>query len=137
MTIEHSRNFLLKIGQADSPETFVSLGAQANGSLSLSATRIDTTNKTTQNWRTSLGGLREFVANGDGYADWPDTTGLDLLLTQALAGNDFSGQVQYNSTPETFTGTVQATNMQITGQNESATGWSTTWELSQGAPVKA
>lgn len=137
MTIERGSNLLLQIGQGDSPETFVSVGAQSTGRVSLNASRIQTSNKTTSGWNTSIGGLRDFIANSDGFADWPDTAGLDRLITQAIAGNDFSGRIVYNSLADRFDATVQATGLELNGDANGATQWSTTWELSQGAPVQS
>lgn len=136
MTIESSRFLLLKIGDGASPEVFTDLGAQANGRIGLSGQRIQTSNKTTQNWNTSIAGLRDFIVDCDGFADWPDTNGLDSLITEALAGNDFSVEAHYASTPSKFTATVQATRLELDGPNQNATQYRTTVELSQGAPVQ-
>jgi predicted secreted protein len=136
MTIESSKYILAQIGQADSPETFVSIGAQSDGALSMDAQRIPTSNKTTSNWNTSIGGLRDFVITASGFADWPDTTGLAVLITQALAGNDFNARLLFEAGGDYFAGTVQATGLSLNGANQAATQWSTTWELSQGAATQ-
>ena len=137
MTIEHSKYFLGKIGNGASPtEAFYDLGAQSDGRLGLNAARIDTSNKTTGNYRSGIAGLREFVADFSGFADWPDTNGLDRLMTEALAGNDFTARIVTNSLGDNFQATVQATNLEINGANNNATQYSTTWELSQGVPLQ-
>lgn len=137
MTIQSSRYLLGKIGQGDSPETFVSIGAQADGQLSMDAQRIQTSNKTTSGWNTSIGGLRDFVLTMSGFADWPDTTGLATLITNAIAGSDFNAELVYESGGSKFAATVQATGLSLNGPNQSATQWATTWELSQNAPVQS
>ena len=137
MPIESSKFFLVKIGNGASPnEVFSNLGAQSDGRLGLNAQRIDTSNKTTAGWRTSLAGLREFVVDCSGFANWPDTAGLDRLLAVAVAGTDFSIRVVYNSLNDNFQAeSVQATSLEINGANNNATQYSTTMELSQGAPL--
>ena len=134
MTIERGSYLLLQIGQGDSPETFVSIGAQSTGRIGMNANRIQTSNKTTKGWNTSIGGLRDFVLNADGFSDWPDTHGLDRLLAQAIAGNDFNARAIYNSLADRFDATVQATGLELSGDANGAGQWTTTWELSQGAP---
>ena len=135
MAIESSKFFLVKIGNGASPtEVYNDLGAQSDGRLGLNAARIPTDNKTSGGWRSGIGGLREFVIDSSGFANWPDTNGLDRLMSEAIAGNDFSAQVTTNSLGDNFRATVQATNLEINGANNNATQWSTTWELSQGTP---
>jgi predicted secreted protein len=126
----------VKIGNGASPtEAFADIGAQSDGRIGLNAQRIDTSNKTTLGWRTGLAGLREFVVDVSGFADWPDTNGLDRLITQAIAGNDFTIRAVYNSLGDNFQATVQATSLEINGANNNATQYSSTLELSQGAPL--
>ena len=134
MTIESSRYLLILTGNGASPtEAFAAIGAQSDGRVGLNAARIDTSNKTSGGWRTGLGGLREFVLDGSGFADWPDTA-LDRLIAQAIAGNDFSSRAVINSMGDYFQATTQANNLELNGANNNATQWSTTLELSQGTP---
>lgn len=137
MAVESSKFFLVKIGDGESPtEAYFDLGTQANGRLGLNAQRIDTTNKTTGAYRSGIAGQREFVVDADGFANWPDLNGLDRLMSEALAGNDFSSRVVTNSLGDNFQATVQATNLELNGAANNATQWSTTWELSQGTPLQ-
>lgn len=135
MTIENSRFLLVKVGSGLSPETFANLGAQSDGRISMNAQRIPTSNKTTQNWNSAIGGLRDFVVTVSGFADWPDTAGLQTLMDEAIAGNDFNIQAVFNSAGDMFAATVQATGLEIDGANQNATQYNTTLELSQGTPV--
>ena len=136
MAIENSRFFLVKIENGASPNPqFFDLGAQSDGRLGLNSQRIDTTNKTSGVWGTSLAGQREFVVDVSGFANWPDTNGLDRLLTFGLAGVDFDIRVVYNSLADNFQATVQATSLELNGATNNATQYSSTMELSQGQPL--
>lgn len=136
MAIESSRFFLVKIGNDASPvQGFNDIGAQSDGRLGLNSQRIDTTNKTSGVWGTSLAGQREFVTDVSGYSNWPDTNGLDRLLANGLAGVDFEIRVVYNSLGDNFQATVQATSLELNGANNNATQYSSTMELSQGQPL--
>jgi predicted secreted protein len=136
MAIESSRFLLVKIENGASPTpVFNDLGAQSDGRIGMNAQRIDTSNKTTGAWRSGLAGLREFVVDVSGFANWPDTNGLDRLLSEAIAGNDFLIRAVYNSLGDNFQATVQATNLELNGANNNATQYSATFELSQGVPL--
>jgi predicted secreted protein len=136
MAIESSKFFLVKIGNGVSPnELFFDIGAQSDGRLGLNAARIDTSNKTSGNYRTGLDGLREFVVDASGFANWPDTNGLDRLITQALAATNISVRTVYNSLGDNFQAEMRATGLELNGANNNATQWQTTLELSTGVPL--
>lgn len=136
MTIESSRFLLVKISNGASPTpVFTNIGAQSDGRIGMNAQRIDTSNKNTLNWRTGLAGLREFTVDVSGFADWPDTQGLDRLIDQSIAGTDFTIRAVYNSLGDNFQAKVQTTSLEINGANNNATQYSATMELSQGVPL--
>jgi hypothetical protein len=135
MAVEHSKNMLVRIGDGLSPQHWNNLGTQSNGGLSFTGNRIDTTNKTTGNYATGIAGLRNFVVTADGFCNWPDTLGLAKLITYAVNGTDFNTHVQLNSFHDTWSATVQATQLEINGPSQQATQWRTQLELSQGVPV--
>src|SRR5688500_3110069 len=111
--VENSKNLLVSIGALGSPSTPVAIGTQANGALSLSANRIDTTNKNTQNYASAIAGLRNFVVTADGFCNWPDTSGLEALVDYAVAGSDFTGTIILNSAGRGYRATMQANQLEI------------------------
>lgn len=142
MAILHSRYALVQVGSGGSPqgsphEDFNTIGTQTEFDLSLSAGRIDTSNKTTQNWGTSLADLREFQLSGGCFINWPDTNGWAVLRANALAGTDNSYRALVNDTPNHYEFIGQVQDFRITGANRNAISSSFTIGLSQGAPTYA
>jgi predicted secreted protein len=117
--------------QAGSPPAFEDLGNQVNGSLSMSAQRIDAANKTSSGWAPAIAGLRQFQISADGQADPTDTV-LEELIAAAIAGSEVNAMAQLYSTGNGYQATCQVTQMEINGPSQQFTQWRTQLEYSGG-----
>lgn len=136
MAIEDSINCVLKVdADASSPYSYVTIGGQADTRINLSARRYPTSNKSTGGWDTALAGRRQFEVTCRGYADWPDTTGLEVIRAAAFAGTNVAAQAVFNSAGANLTGVMQVTDFEIDAPNENATQYSFTLVNAVGAPV--
>jgi hypothetical protein len=135
MTVEHSRNAVVQIGQGNSPLTFVNIGTQTDFNLSLAAGSIDISNKTTVGWAQQIGDLRSFNARCGFVVDWPDTNGFARARDEAVAGNDVPIRAILNSLGDNYIATTQVTDFEIAAANRDATRGNMTFVLSQGVPA--
>jgi TP901-1 family phage major tail protein len=69
---------LLKVEDSSVPGTFIVVGGQTGASLSRSASTIDTSDKTTGGWATSLVGLKSWSVECEGFVILGDN-GQELL----------------------------------------------------------
>jgi TP901-1 family phage major tail protein len=135
MSIEHSRNLFLKVGQGLSPESYIALASQTDGTLSMSAGTIDVANKTTLAWAQSIPDLRDYSVRVSAVITWPDTTGVTRVRTEAIAGNSIKTQTVLNSSNDNFIATTGVTDMEFAGANRDATRFNSTFTLATGVPV--
>ena len=133
MAIELSR-YMLVYMNAGSPPDYAALGNQVNGSLSMSATRIDAANKTSAGWAPAIAGLRQFQISADGQADPLDLV-LAELIENAIAGTAVGMEVIFYSTGDGYAATCQITQLEINGPSQQVTQWRTQAELSTGTPA--
>lgn len=135
MAIEDSLNCVLKVdADGASPFTYVTIGGQADTRLNLGARRYPTSNKATGGWETALAGRRQFEVTVRGFANWPDTTGLEVVRAANEAGTNVAAQVVINSAGANYTAIMQVTDFEIDAPNENATQYSFTLVNAVGVP---
>lgn len=66
-----------------SPAVFNPVKGQSSFSINGTANQIDTSNKDTGNYATSLAGRQDLQMSLEGILDLPDTNGLELLFTDS------------------------------------------------------
>src|SRR5690606_18604940 len=119
MAKERGKNVLVKIGDGGSPEVFTALAGQRNASIQINGNTIDTSDKTSDGWATSLTSLKSLVITCDGIANWPDTNGLDALRVAATADSDddavINARIVLNSSGAYYEATFSISNFQIDG----------------------
>ena len=81
------------------------IGGQRNATLSMSADDLDTTDKTTEGYKTFLVGLKEWSISCDGLVCAGDT-GYDALVDAFLAGNTIDVELKNASGSFSYKGTV-------------------------------
>lgn len=138
MTIEDSLYCVLQVDTNDSPFSYATVGGQADTRLNLSARRYPTSNKSTGGWETALGGRRQFEVTCRGYADWPDTTGLEVVRAAHQAtgtAHQVAVKVVLNSAGANYTAICEITDFEIDAPNENATQYNFTLVNATGAPV--
>ena len=137
---EDSKSCVLYAGDGATSETFTILAGQSDTSLSLSANRISTSNKSSGVWGTSLAGRRDFSVSARGFAEWPDTAGIAAIRAK-IDGSDpdpnHNKRIVMNQAGEHYQYTGQTTQFEITAPDGAATGYNLTSVLAQGTPAYA
>ena len=93
------------------------VGGQRGASLSMSADEIDTTNKTTEGYKTFLVGLKEWNISCDGIVVIGDE-GYDALVAAFLEGNTI--QVELKGGNFNYSGDVAIASMDFDAQYDDA-----------------
>lgn len=134
MAFEAGKNVLLAVSDgAASPTNFVDVAGQQETSWVPETVTDDITDKTNDGWGSSLNVLREGVINCSGKANWPDTTGLEVIDTAWRTGVDVEAQITFNLTGKKYYGFFQVTNFQIEGPVRGATAY--TIQLRNNGPL--
>ena len=94
------------------------VGGQRGASLSMSADEIDTTNKTTEQYKTFLVGLKEWSISCDGLVMTSDK-GYNALLDAFIAGNTIKVQLK-NGGSFAYEGMVAIASMDFDAQYDDA-----------------
>ena len=95
------------------------VGGQRGASLSMSADEIDTTNKTTEGYKTFLVGLKEWSISCDGIVFVGDA-GYDALVEAFLAGNTIKVQLKNEAGSFAYEGDVAIASMDFDAQYDDA-----------------
>lgn len=130
MAKEKGTNVLLHVSEDDSPETFVAVAGQRDTRMQGAGNPIDTSDKTTGGWGTSISGTRQITVTCSGLANWPDTTGLDLVRQRWAAGTTIRVKVVLNSTGDAYVFDAAITQLDIGGAHDGATEFSFTLQNS-------
>jgi TP901-1 family phage major tail protein len=130
MAKERGKNVLVKVDTGESPTVFASLSGQRNASVQINGNTIDTSDKTSDGWATSLAGLKNLTITCDGIAVWPDTLGLDRIRQAASANSDddavILARIVLNSGGAYYEALFSISNLQIDGPFDGATSYSFT-----------
>ena len=130
MAKEKGVNVLLQVSEDDSPETFVSVAGQRDTRMQGAGNPIDTSDKTTEGWGTSLAGTRQITVTATGVANWPDTTGLDLIRSRWASGATIRAKIILNNSGAAYVFDAAITQLDIGGAFDGATEYSLTLQNS-------
>lgn len=130
ITAKPGREFVLKVAQAGSPTTFVTVGGIRTTGLTINNNPVDITNVASEGYREWLpdGGIQQFSMAIDGIFD-SQTNGADLLFTAARNRTLIEAQIISGHGDE-FRGNVVVTSFQRTGQFDGAETFSAQLESS-------
>lgn len=95
------------------------VGGQRGASLSITADDIDTTDKTTEGYKTFWVGLKEWTISCDGIVCAGDT-GYDALVTAFLAGDTIEVELKNEAKTFNYKGTVAIASMDYDAQYDDA-----------------
>ena len=119
---ESGTKVLLQVSDgAASPTNFVTVAGQQNTEFVGDSETDDITDKSHSGWGSTLNVLRRGTVNCSGKADWPDTSGLDLVRTAWQGGNDIEGKVILNNAGAHYVGFWQVTSFNVSGTHTTAT----------------
>jgi TP901-1 family phage major tail protein len=127
MSKEAGTNVLLKVS-AGSPTSFATLAGQQVTEMTGPTETDDITDKDQQGWGSTLNVLRRMTINVRGKADWPDTTGLDIIRNAWENGTDVECQVVLNSSNSNYIGNFTVSSFNISGGFNNATEYNVTLE---------
>lgn len=127
MAKEGGKKVVLKVGNGATPtEVFAPLQGQKNAEFSGSAASIDVSDKTTNNWGSTLPGTLNAQVTVSGYPVWPDTTGWDALRAAWQAGTPVNCHLVMNAAGDYWSGAFNITGFNVGGANDGATEYSIT-----------
>lgn len=137
---ERGKNVLLKVDTGVSPTVFAALAGQKTCTLSINGSEIDTSDKTTDGWATSLAGLNKMTVDVSGVAVWPDSSGLELIRAAASADADadkiIAARAVLNAAGAYYQANWVITNFSIEGPFDGVTSYSFTMSITE-APTYA
>ena len=127
MAKEAGVNVLLQVSDGQqSPTNFVTVAGQQSTEFVGDTETDDITDKSQSGWGATLSVLRRGTINASGKADWPDTTGIDLVRQAWEAGNDIEAKAILNASGAHYRGFWQVTSFNISGAQNNATEYSFT-----------
>lgn len=97
---------------------------QKNTRMTGSSQSIDTSDKTTGGWGSSIAGTRQAAVTASGLVNWPDTAGLKYIRDQWALGNSIWARCVMNTTGDFWISNWAIQNFEEGGSDESATEWS-------------
>lgn len=121
---ESGVNVILQVSDGGSPTSFVAVSGQQGTRMRIEAQTDDITDKTHEGWESMLNVLRRLTVQCQGVANWPDTTGLDLVRAAVAAGLDIEGKIILNSDGAHYRGLFQVSDLEIDGPHNGATRYS-------------
>lgn len=128
MAKESGKNVIVKVGDGGGTEVFTALSGQVDATLTISASSQDASDKTTNNWGSTLSGTLSANLQVSGYPNWPDTAGWDRLRSQAIAGNTVNLRLVANAAGGYFSGTFSITSFALKGPKDAPTGYDITFQ---------
>lgn len=127
MAKESGVNVLLQVSDsAESPTAFVTVAGQQSTEFVGDTETDDITDKAQSGWGSTLNVLRRGTINCSGKADWPDSTGLDLVRQAWENGSDIEGKAILNAAGAHYRGLWQVTSFNVSGAQNNATEYSFT-----------
>lgn len=125
MTKYAGKDFLLKISDGASPDTYTTLAGLRSNSLSINNEQIDVTDKDDSRWRKLIeGGVRSISLSGSGLLQ--NATAHSTLVGFAKNGTIFSAQCAFANM--TMTGRFQISSFEVSGEYTDAQQYSVTLE---------
>ena len=125
MAKESGINVLLQVSTG-SPTAFVTVAGQQSTEFVGDTETDDITDKGQSGWGSTLNVLRRGTINASGKADWPDTTGIDVIRTAWEGGTDVEAKAILNAAGAHYRGSWQVTSFNISGAQNNATEYSFT-----------
>ena len=120
MAKESGVHVILAVSEG-SPTSFVTVAGQQNTEFVGETETDDVTDKSQQGWGATLNVLRRATVNCQGKADWPDSSGLDLVRTAWQAGSDLECRLTLNAAGANYVGLFQVTSFNVSGTQSDAT----------------
>lgn len=121
MAKEAGVNVLLQVSDGNSPISYVTVAGQQSTEFVGDTETDDITDKGQQGWGATLNVLRNSTVNAQGKADWPDTTGLEVIRQAWEAGSDVPAKLILNAAGANYTGLFQVTQYNVSGAQNNAT----------------
>ena len=125
---------LLKVGDGATGttpgEVFTTLAGQKDTRMSGSGNPVDTSDKTTGGWGSSISGTRNMTVTATGLAVWPDMAGIDRLRSVWEGGETVNCELILNEAGAKYTGAFAITQFDVGGSNDGATEYSITLQNS-------
>jgi len=118
---EQGLNVLLYVGDSQSPTTYSILKGQRQTQIQLTGQQIDTADKTSGGWATSMQGLKSATVTAQGLVDWPDTTGFAAIRAAFTAGTTIQCKLVLDTAGKYIAGTFAVTQCSISGAHDGAT----------------
>ena len=125
MAKEAGVNVLLQVSTG-SPTAFVTVAGQQSTEFVGDTETDDITDKAQAGWGATLNVLRRGTINASGKADWPDTTGIDIIRAAWEAGTDVEAKAILNAAGAHYRGLWQVTSFNVSGAQNNATEYSIT-----------
>lgn len=125
MAKEAGTNVLLKVSTG-SPTSFATLAGQQSTEFVGDTETDDITDKANNGWGSTLTTLIRGTINVRGKADWPDTTGLEIIRAAWTARTTVECQIVLNSSNSNYTGAMSVTAFNVNGTHTNATEYNIT-----------
>lgn len=123
---ELGKNCIFKVGDGASPETFNKVSGQVDTKFAFAANAIDTTDKDSGTWGSSISGPKKATVTLQGEAVWPDTSGLEALRSAFDSGDEINGHAVFNSAGAYYAGSWCITALEIDAPTNDVTKYSIT-----------
>ena len=125
MAKESGIHVLLAVSDG-SPTSFVTIAGQQNTEFVGETETDDVTDKSQQGWGSTLNVLRRATVNCQGKADWPDSSGLEVIRGAWQAGSDIECRLTLNAAGANYSGRFQVTSFNVSGSQNDATDYAFT-----------
>lgn len=97
MTAQKGSLFLLKVGDGGGPETFTTIGGMRTNSFSLNNQAVDTTNKSSGQWRELLSGAGTSSINISGSGVFTDDAAEETVRGYAFNNEIHNYQIAFGN----------------------------------------
>lgn len=135
MAKEAGKNVLLYVSDGTgSPTAFVAVAGQQSTEMNIASESDDITDKAHSGWGSVLTVLNKMTITAQGKADWPDTTGLEVIRAAWHSLTNIEAKIVLASTGAHYRGFFRVTAFNISGTHLNATPYSITLE-NNGVPT--
>lgn len=127
MAKESGTEVILQVSDgAGSPTAFVTVAGQQSTDFQGGTETDDITDKSHSGWGSTMTTLIRGTVNCSGKADWPDTTGLDVVRAAWQARSEVEGKIILNDAGAHYRGFWFVSDFNIEGTHTTATSYSFT-----------
>ncbi|MGB4107772.1 MAG: phage tail tube protein [Alphaproteobacteria bacterium] len=127
---ESGKKVLLQVEKEGSPGEFVTLGGQKDTRLSMQGSPVDTSDKTSDNWGSTIAGTINATLTCSGQPNWGSTAQLDQIREAFESGDVLNYKFVVNETGDAYIGECSVTGFDLGGANDDATAYNITLQNS-------